>query len=415
MHSKHNANANSETDTDKETGMVSIKEYSRAALRAAHGVSLLTPMLSGLSSGTEMASYGKAQWDFLLRGGDVTAYLATGTTATHVTTHATTPLGTNQGDQPPLLGCLLRVHLGEEGNTAEALGGGSSSPAEAFGMMLVAPEARGRGVARALLERALGEGDAGARRLLAVCTPKGQPLYRRLGFSNAGGWVTALRLDAAGEAAVPPGDDRSGNGNGGGSFRVRTLGSLDNDRGTDAPAIDPGVRSLLIDMDARATGFDRSRRLSFVMGGGGPSEGKDRGSGASAMVAMATPLGAFAADADTDTDTNGGREQPPAAAAIVRREKAGGPCVIGPLWGDREAAVPVVRALVQSVREGARRTGGSSVVSVLVKDHQGLVDRLVEDVGFVEAARFPAMSLDGKPVYEGGDGTYLALMHPTLG
>lgn len=53
-----------------------------------------------------------------------------------------------------------------------------------LGMIIVSPEAQGKGIGRVLMESILGE--LGERNTLLFATPAGQPLYERLGFKAIG-------------------------------------------------------------------------------------------------------------------------------------------------------------------------------------------------------------------------------------
>merc|ERR1719473_1208859 len=202
--------------------MVCIKTFTKAALTPT-----LTPFLSRLSAGTEMASYGDAQWNFLLGGGDVTAFLAYN------------DKDNDDNDKNLLLGCLLRINLNSTAKKRRA---------EGFGMMLVDPQARGKGIAKSLLNQAIfceDEEDASSedvRKLLAVCTKKGQPVYRKLGFSDVG-MVTSLTTDIRTLKAttMTTRDDDKKNG----MFQVSTYGSLNDESGA---TIDTFIQKLVIHM-----------------------------------------------------------------------------------------------------------------------------------------------------------------------
>ena len=103
-----------------------------------------------------------------------------------------------------------------------------------------------------------------------------------------------------------------------------------------------------------------------------------------------------------------------AAAAIVRKEQRDGPFVIGPMMGSGQAVLPVIRAIARSVPDCESDNNGSTKVSILISDHLDLMDRL-KLVGFEPGFDFPDMLLDGRYIYDNGDGSYLSLIHPTLG
>lgn len=355
----------------------------------------LIPLLSRLSAGTEMASYGNAQWEFLLGSDEVTTFVAVDDVDVDVDDTTNTQL----------LGCLLRIDMEKlpapENNdktihavtTAETNPVESTSSAAGFGMMLVSPAARGRGLAKLLLNEAISEEDKrrkrgldGAsskelppRKLLAVCTNLGQPVYRRLGFSDVGR-VTALTTSIRSATAIgdtslePPGGD------------VRIYGSLD--RSTDEiNTIDPEIVNLVAAMDATATGWDRSGRLNKLL-----VQSSESNLRSIAAVALHRNHNA------------------PMAAAVLRQEGPGCPFVIGPMMGSEASALSLVSALAAAVPENEKE----SKISILVSEHPQLVDRL-KDAGFRIGFEFPAMALDGRPIYENGDGSYMSLIHPTLG
>jgi len=343
--------------------------YQKAALAG------LSPLLARLSAGTEMSSYGEAQWNFLLDGGDVTAFVAE-------PDDASSDRGNDGGGGARRLdGCLLRIHLHQAGTVGDAGGGVDYG----FGMMLVSPDARGRGVARSLLDGALSAGPGGcgatSRKMLPVCTAAGQSVYKKLGF-RAAGRVTALSTTVEGARNIPLDAEEA-------RMRVRTYGNTDLHQDTTGPAppIDPAMRNLFIAMDAKATGYDRTERLSRMLE-------NDPACTARSILATATTAGSDVV-----------------AAAILRREQPGGPFVIGPMMGTTDAALPLVRALAASVM--AERDDGTRI-SILLSDHLDLVERF-RAVNFESSFDFPAMTLDGRPIYDQGDGSYLSIIHPTLG
>lgn len=153
--------------------------------------------------------------------------------------------------------------------------------------------------------------------------------------------------------------------------------------------IDSEIRNLLVEMDSKATGYDRTERLSFML-----NNNPDDAYGSRSIVAIAK------------VDKN------VIASAILRRDEKNGPYAIGPMMGSEQAALPLIQALARAVPENEAEK--KKKVSILVSDHQNLVDSL-KSVKFVAGFGFPAMSLDGEPIYNKGDGSYLGLIHPTLG
>lgn len=318
----------------------------------------LVPLLSRLSAGTEMASYGDAQWEFLLRGNEVTTFVAVD----------------DGNDNDSLLGCLLRLDLQPSSQACASSAG--------FGMMLVAPEARGKGVAKKLLREAMdgNGGDGGTRKVLAVCTALGQPVYRKIGFAEAGR-VTALKTTLARARAMDVTTAEK-------ASEIQIHGSLD--RFTDSSsvdfAVDAKIVNALVYLDAQATGWNRQGRIQSLV--------RPTGSLRSAT--------AIAADPQTKT---------PLGAAVLRQEGPGSSLVVGPLVGPEHAALNLVAALAQAVPSDVDE---STPLSLLVSDHPKLV-KMFSSAGFGVGFHLPAMTLDGKPIYRDGDGSYLSLIHPTLG
>lgn len=355
----------------------------------------LIPLLSSLSAGTEMASYGNSQWEFLLGSSEVTTFVAVDNVDDTTNTQ--------------LLGCLLRIDMDMPSkmmldervyDVATIENDVFESSAAGFGMMLVSPEARGRGLAKLLLHEAISEEDERRRlfnssnpkgtvgkdylpprKLLAVCTNLGQPVYRRLGFSDVGR-VTALTTSVRNAKAIgDPSLERSND------IRIETYGSLDRIIDADNEInIDPEILNLITAMDAKATGWDRRGRLEKLLGPS--SECNLRSIAAVAMHEKNNPV----------------------AAAMLRQEGPKCPFVIGPMMGSETSALSLISALARAVPDNEEE----SKISILVSEHPQLVDRL-KDAGFRIGFDFPAMALDGRSIYENGDGSYMSLIHPTLG
>jgi len=353
--------------------MVSVSSFQKGVAATS-----LTPFLSELSTGTEMASYGNPQWEFLLAGGDINAYVVP-----------------SENDDTNLLGSLLRVELSPAASTSKDNNGAATTAADAagFGMMLVSREARGKGVAK-LLNKAIDDdgkqkSESPIRKLLPACSAMGQPVYSKLGFSSVGK-VTGLSTEiskARNIRLVEEGTTKCVN--------VKTFGSMDKD----ATMIDSKIRNMLIEMDSKATGYDRTNRLSFML----RNNVKDV-DGVKTIVAIATRTIPTAADDDDNDDKE------IIGAAVIRREMRGGPFVVGPIIGSYKAALPLVKALAKAVPNDA----GESKITVMVSDHHELVDDFTSS-SFEKGFEYPAMSLDGKPIYEKGDGSYLGIIHLTLG
>merc|ERR1712038_1309822 len=109
--------------------------------------------------------------------------------------------------------------------------------------------------------------------------------------------------------------------------------------------IDSKIRNLLVEMDSKATGYDRTDRLSFML-----QNDPDGGYGLRTIVATAKV------------------DETVIASAIMRRDEKDGPYVIGPMMGSEEAALPLVKALARAVPENDDET--KKKVSILVSDHQ---------------------------------------------
>lgn len=331
----------------------------------------LIPLLSRLSAGTEMASYGNAQWEFLLGSNEVTTFVAVN----------------EKTEQPELLGCLLRVDM--DMASGIALQNCKTVADAGFGMMLVSPKARGRGLAKLLLHEAMSgederrressenskEMEERARKLLAVCTTLGQPAYRKIGFSDVGR-VVALKATIGDAKSIAGGSL---------DITVKTYGSM-NRLEEDSTTIDSEILDLIASMDAKATGWDRRDRIYALLGN---SHGKSLRS----IAAIAT------------------QAEKPVGAAVLRQEGPGSPFVVGPMVGLESSALPLVSALAQAVNEKE----DDSQLSLMISDHPELAERFA-GAGFSKSFDFPAMAFDNRPIYENGDGrSYLALIHPTLG
>jgi ribosomal protein S18 acetylase RimI-like enzyme len=395
--------------------MVNVVSYTQKA-GSMISLTTLTPLLSKLSAGTEMASYGPQQWNFLLGGGDINAYVV----PSESESDSPDTSGNDNDNSGSLLGSLLRVELNPS-STATTDGSATGASAAGFGMMLVSPAARGKGVAKLLLNEAIDDDDDDdgitsapavadkklIRKLLPVCTIAGQAVYRKLGFSNVGK-VTALSTDIDTARNIPlQGVEEEDNDC---IINVKTFGSMmvdDDDTTTTATScgqIDSKIKDLIIQMDSKATGYDRSKRLSFMM----KNDPTDI-NGVKTIVATATTALANSGD-------NKDKDKVIIGAAIIRREMIGGPYVIGPLMGSSNVALPLVKALANAIKLPNNDDDGSKQkITVLISDHAELIDEFKSIGSFEEGFNGPAMSLDGKSIYENGDGSYLGIIHPTLG
>jgi len=288
-----------------------------------------------------MASYKDAQWNFLVGGGgDITAHVV-------------------PDDNNNIIGCLLRINLIKADNGAKEDSG--------FGMMLVSPEARGQGLARKLLGS--GMRDSSGRNILAICTPLGQAVYRKLDFEDVGRVVgLSAKLEDIMNSKLKGEEEK-----------VAIT--------THSHPVDKEIQDLFIEMDKGATGYDRTDRLKYLMSGQ---------AGSSLTIGVAR-----AADDPNQILT----------VAAIRQDCPGGPVIVGPMIGSTVAAIPLVHALVKSHPS----EGKDLNLSILLSDHSDLIDQFLSLEGcFSKGCDFPAMAQDDKPIYCRGE-NYLALIHPTLG
>lgn len=335
----------------------------------------LLPSLVDLASGSEMSSYREPQWSFLLVGTEIEAFVVPAENEN---------AGSDEKEEeanvaPAVLGNVLRVKL--------------SDTVSGYGMVLVDPSQRGKGYARSLIDAAMQSAscsskeeaeidvtDAG-RSVLAICTQLGVPVYRKMGFQEVG-LVTGL------SGPVPSFCDAA---------LMEDETAIKVDICSSPP--DENKSRLFAEMDLKATGYNRQNRVELLLGGTYSPESLS-------AIAFATEW-----NDETKCDVTVG-------AAAIRQDCPGGPLVVGPVMGEERATVPLVRALARSFP--ARGSGGDDNVavqqlSIMISDHVGLVERFVGIDGVERGIEGPSMSMDGRPVYEGGDGSYLALMHPTLG
>jgi hypothetical protein len=438
--------------------MVNVVSYTQKAAAAAGSIGIggclttLAPMLSRLSAGTEMSSYGIPQWNFLLGGGDINAYVAVVSDVPDVPSKSDDD---QKDNNTLLLGSLLRVELNPASTgTSASSSASSASSSAAFGMMLVSTAARGKGVAKLLLNEAINDDNDDSvlsssselllplplplpaiRKLLPVCTTAGQQVYSKLGFANVGKVTslstdinTARNIQLPSLVVVEDEDDKDDDVNNNKNnmhnqcinINVKTFGSMMDDDTTKC-IIDSKIKNLIIQMDKKATGYDRSKRLSFMM----KNDPNDTDS-VKTIVATATATAKATNNNDNNNEDADEDQETIIGAAIIRREMKGGPFVIGPLIGSLKSALPLVKALANAVAAAPNTNTNdddadaitimsSTKISVLISDHSELVDEFKTLGSFEEGFNFPAMSLDGKPIYENGDGSYLGLIHPTLG
>src|SRR5919201_3276270 len=158
-----------------------------------------------------------------------------------------------------------------------------------IGALAVAPEARRRGLGRALTEAAIARlRERGAETVLLFATDMGRPLYERLGFVIEGA-ATAWRGNAGSAASA---------------LRVRRLCEDD--------------REALIALDRAATGEDRSNLLNALHPPSGVAAARD---GVLAAWAAKAPYGAGVAICASDDE----------AGIVLMGTAARGPAPAAPL------------------------------------------------------------------------------------
>jgi len=394
--------------------MVSVAKFQQGV------ATTLTPLLSRLSAGTEMSSYGPHQWHFLLAGKDMNAYVVPNNNPKEsdmdIDLDSDNTEDTILRTTNILLGSLLRVELKPATTTAT---GEEGAAAAGFGMMLVGTEARGKGVAKLLLKEAIDDDNdsdssdatttppsaaSPIRKLLPVCTTAGQPVYRKLGFSTVG-TVTSVSTDIITASKMKTTTSTNNMNPTKPNCTIQVYGSMvcnnnnNNKNIEDTPMITSNIRDLVIQMDKEATGYDRTVRLSFML-----NVNSDTTTTNELQTIVATAVNA------TTDEVMG--------VAVLRREMVDGPYVVGPLIGEPSVALPLVKALATAATAATATTVGPvppPKISVLVSDHPDLVEEFKSVAQFEQGFEFPAMSLDGKPIYNNGNGRYLGLIHPTLG
>lgn len=303
--------------------------------------------LAELSSNTEMNSYGVEQWEYLLRAGEVTAL----TVQEH-----------DNGRR--VLGCVLQVQYGRDVN--------------AYGMMLVSPQARGQGLARRLLTSAMQLGQTSDDddddefktpkwHILGTCSEMGRPFYEKVGYKRV---ATVTRMTA--------------------SFRRLQLPLLTTTDSENKLMVqiesEPANLDKLLELDYKATGIDRSKTLRSL---------------ASYPYVCAV----------TATDRASGKV---VLAALVTRYSNSSSITIGPILGEEQHVPGLLRAVADHYLDQE----GTDMVTVdemalIISEHASLVGTL-RDCGFETAFELGAMTLNGRDL-PGRRELYLGLIHPTLG
>ena len=430
-----------------------------------------------------MASYGNAQWEFLLNSNEVTAFVAVNDDEKNspndgITNSKSNSNSNNNSNSDDLLGCLLRVDMG---HTSTAASSASSAAAAGFGMMLVSSEARGQGVAKKLLHEAMSvqetmsvhENDhtkrrhdteteavldartekdkqqqqqhRGSRKLLAVCTALGQPVYSKLGFAEAGR-VTALHTTLAKARAVSSSMDGLDDS---AHTIIQTYGSLDRSNSDSDSSTPSDIDDIIASCDARATGSPLAKARVLAMDATTPTANAEQPhdglenarSCCSSSITPSANVASIVASLDERatgwnrrgrietlvrpsessslrsvtvlaTNTDGGH---PIGAAVLRQEGPESPLVVGPILGPKSLAPFLVASLARAVPQDV--VSGDTILSLLLVNNNNnnqLVETLVAS-GFWLGFDLPAMAMDGEPIYRDGDGSYLGLIHPTLG
>ncbi|MBV1790782.1 GNAT family N-acetyltransferase [Marinobacterium sp. D7] len=107
-----------------------------------------------------------------------------------------------------------------------------------LGLIIVSPEAQGKGIGRTLMQQALDE--IGDRNCLLYATPAGQPLYEKLGFKAVGEVHQHQGTVVQPEVVAPPTGER-----------IRPLGNND--------------RARLIELAAESTGMSRATIMNELL------------------------------------------------------------------------------------------------------------------------------------------------------
>jgi len=150
----------------------------------------------------------------------------------------------------------------------------------------------------------------------------------------------------------------------------------------------------LVNHDANATGMRREDRIKQLL--------KGYSDGSRSTLAFLSTAG---------------RDDNCVSTAVARQDCLDGPLIIGPITGQEECCIPLMQALIETHFAGdeGRIATINIPVMMMVTDHPNLVAELLEIKGMTKLWECPAMTSDGRPVYQNGDGSYLAMMHPTLG
>jgi len=246
-----------------------------------------------------------------------------------------------------------------------------------LGMVLVDPSNRGKGYAKALINTSMGvsndDNNKETKYILANCNDMGAPVYRKLGFKDCGtnSFLSCSVSDII-NTSVDNNDDE---------IETVSGGKYTNEQ-----------LSLLTTLDAKATGLKRKERIELLAKGD-----------------YAKQFGSCTTLAFIGNDTVG----------VARQDCTNGPVWIGPIIGDEKKVIPLLKALVEkhfANNQDNKEKYEELKCMMLIVDHPNLVESLLSSIkGMKNDWVNPSMTQDGESVYMNGDGSYLSMLHPTLG
>ena len=325
---------------------VHMDERPAPTIRRLDGPSEMLPFVQSfvdLSRGTEFGMYLEPQWRLLLNLEEVTAFVAI--------SENRDPAG---GGKAGLDGCVLKLQLAKD-----EIG---------YGFVLVRRSKRGQGLARKLMETAMSSSTGKCRHVLAVCSALGQPLYRKLGYKEAGR-VTYLSCSI--------GDMLS--------YLASPLGAK---HCVDTPQMSQG--EVWEQVKGKPNSLIPTDRLKVL------SEGKYS---SNARTSSAIHLDSF---------------------AIARQDCRGGTFIVGPMVGEERYCLTLIHQLIKTHFRDANKDDDEYArlyVQMMIPDHFDLVQTLMSIEGMVNHWQSPCMTSDGKPLCVANHTEHrrLMYMHPTLG